>query len=275
MTGRDGSILPHDRGHPFRILPCGDQETERLGEPDQECRGDGERQDAADPEDRLPAEIGQDVRIGKSAGCSAQRECRPDQARHHGAAAARRKLRGKRQKAGRRAAEPDAGREANGQQRLIGGRERRRHGEDAEDDGRKHKHALAAEPVTERAERQGADRRAEQRGGEQRSERGARELEVVGDDRRGNGDRLRVGAVEKRDQGTKADRKHLERADRPVVDHAVDVDYVAVSVSHGAVLLVLVFVSAPRTVSINAAASASAPRHATCWSGRISASGAS
>ena len=157
---------------------------------------------------------------------------------------------------------------------FVGGRKRRRQGEDAEDDGRKHQHALAAEPVAERAERQGADRRAEQRGGEQRPERGARELEVVGDDRRGNRDRLRVGAVEERDQGTQGNRKHLERADRPVVDHAVDADDVAVRVSHG-VLLVVIFVSTPRTVSINAAASAVAPRHATCWSGRINASGAS
>src|SRR4029077_1910341 len=104
---------------------------------------------------------------------------------------------------------------------------------------------------------------------------GARELEVVGDDRRDNGDRLRVGAIEERDQGTQRDRKHLERTDWPVVDHAVYVDRVAVGVVHGAVLLVFVFVSAPRTVSTNAGASASVPRHATCWSGRMSASGAS
>jgi hypothetical protein len=43
---------------------------------------------------------------------------------------------------------------------------RRRDGEDTEDDCSKREYPLAAEPVAERTERQGADRRAKQRGRE-------------------------------------------------------------------------------------------------------------
>lgn len=184
---------------------AGDQEAQGFRKPDRQHGADRERRDAAEPEDCFPAILCQDERIEEAAGRHAERKRRPDQARNHGSAAARREFGGEREEARRGSAEPKSRGEAGRKQVAIGRRQRRRQREETEQQNRDQQHTLASETIGERTEGHCADRRAEQSRREDRAERGAGQTELLDDDGGRHRDRLAVDAVEEGDQRTQRD----------------------------------------------------------------------
>ncbi len=177
---------------------------------------------------------------------------------------------GERDETRRGAAETDTGCEAYGEQLVVRRCLRGQQREDAEDHRRRDQAALTAETVAKRAERQRADRGAKKRRREDRTERPAGEPEFVSDQRRGDGDRLAVDAVEKRHEGTENDRENLEGGERGLVDHPGKVDSLRGLRAHAVFLTPFSPATAAAgdcaphmTATMRSASSSPAPRQAT------------
>ena len=264
--GREsGPDAMHDHADACRRRAACEQVAQRFRQPDEQDGRHQDGQDAADEEHVFPAVVLEQESVEEAAESAAEREGRPDQARHHRPAPARGVLGGERDEAGRRAAQAEPREKADGDERLQRGHVGRCDREKAEGGGGEDQHPLAAEPVSERAERQGSDHRPEQARREDRTKRRAGELEVVENHRRGEGNRLAVDAVEEGHHRAQHDRRDLVAGDWTVVDHPGDVDRIALERRHDAFLPRTSSVAGcePRIVSISSPRLAWPPRQAT------------